>query len=600
MAIKNKKTNENIDFKKNFSLYLKLAKNYKFWFLLIIFMALLIEGARLAEKYLFKLVVDRSTEFIAGSIIAEALISIFIIISVVFLTLVLIKTITRFFQNRLINRLDGFMMLDIKRRFFNHIVHLDHNFHTTHKTGSLIARMHRGARAVEAVNDFIVYNVAPLLLQLTLLSTALLYFDVGSAIVVVLTAIIFVAFGVYISTKQQQPQYFANKAEDHEKANIADVFTNIDSIKYFGKERTIKKRFSKLALDTNDKMVRFWDYGAYFGSGQSLVVGLGTFFVILFPILRLLEGDLSIGTLAFIYTGYFNLMGSLYGFVHGIRRFYVAMGDVDSLFEYDKIRNGIEDSPTAKKLAIKKGQIEFENVEFSYNDKNNKAVHDLSLKIKPNEKVALVGHSGCGKTTLVKLLYRFYDVSKGSIKIDGKNIKNFKQESLRSELSIVPQEAILFDDTIYNNIAFSNPSAAKEQVHKAIKFAQLDKLIEELPKKEKTIVGERGVKLSGGEKQRVSIARAILADRKVLVLDEATSALDSETEFEIQKDLAKLMRGRTSIIIAHRLSTIMNADKIVVLDKGKIVQVGKHRELIAKPGQYKKLWKLQKGGYLKE
>ena len=214
--------------------------------------------------------------------------------------------------------------------------------------------------------------------------------------------------------------------------------------------------------------------------------------------------------------------------------------------------------------------------------------------------MAFVGPSGSGKTTLVRLLYRFYDVSSGRILIDGEDLRDFKQESLRSEMSIVPQECILFDDTIYNNIAFSNPSASKEEVMKAIKFAQLDKTIENFPNKEQTIVGERGIKLSGGEKQRVSIARAILADKEILVLDEATSSLDSETEYEIQKDLAKLMEGRTSIIIAHRLSTIMNADKIVVLKNGKIVQEGKHSELAEQPGEYRKLWKLQKEGYLED
>ena len=200
----------------------------------------------------------------------------------------------------------------------------------------------------------------------------------------------------------------------------------------------------------------------------------------------------------------------------------------------------------------------------------------------------------------MKLLYRLYNPDGGEILIDGKNIKSFKQESLRSELSIVPQEGILFDDTIYNNIAFSNPTAKKEEVFNAIKFAQLDKFVMSLPNKENTIVGERGVKLSGGEKQRVSIARAILANKKILVLDEATSSLDSQTEHSIQNDLKKLMKNRTSIIIAHRLSTIMSADRIVVMDKGRIVQLGKHNDLIQQGGIYKKLWSLQKGGYIEE
>jgi ATP-binding cassette subfamily B protein len=198
------------------------------------------------------------------------------------------------------------------------------------------------------------------------------------------------------------------------------------------------------------------------------------------------------------------------------------------------------------------------------------------------------------------LLYRLYNLNSGEILIDGKDIKYFKQETLRSELSIVPQECVLFDDTIFNNIKFSKPDASRKEVMDAIKFAQLDRVINKFPKKENTIVGERGVKLSGGEKQRVSIARAILANQKVLILDEATSSLDSETEHEIQKDLKKLLEGRTSIIIAHRLSTIMNADKIVVMKNGKIVQIGKHSELIRKSGEYKQLWDLQKGGYIEE
>ena len=246
----------------------------------------------------------------------------------------------------------------------------------------------------------------------------------------------------------------------------------------------------------------------------------------------------------------------------------------------------------------KEAEIEFKNVSFKYN--NKKILDNFNLKIKPGEKVALVGHSGSGKTTLVKLLYRFYDVNTGTILVDGKDVRNIKQESLRSELSIVPQECVLFDDTVYNNILFSNPKASRYEVLNAIKSAQLDKTVRNFPNKEETIVGQRGVKLSGGEKQRVSIARALLANKKVIVLDEATSSLDSQTESEIQKDLEKLLEGRTSIIIAHRLSTIMKADKIIVLEGGKIVQTGSHNTLINKPGLYKKLWNLQKGGYIGE
>jgi len=301
--------------------------------------------------------------------------------------------------------------------------------------------------------------------------------------------------------------------------------------------------------------------------------------------------------LTFIYTIYIGMIGNLFGFVHGIRDYYRAMADFQELFNYGKIQKEILDNPNSKTLEIKDGTVELKNIDFSYGKR--KIFKNFNLKIPKNKKIALVGHSGCGKTTLVKLLYRMYDVNHGAILIDGKDIRNVKQESLRSEMSMVPQEAILFDDTIYNNIAFSNSKATKQEVLNAMKFAQLDKVIKDFSNKENTIVGERGVKLSGGEKQRVSIARAILANKKILVLDEATSSLDSETEHEIQKDLANLMEGRTSIIIAHRLSTIMHADMIVVMKKGEIVQMGNHNELINQLGEYKKLWNLQKGGYIK-
>jgi ATP-binding cassette subfamily B protein len=281
-----------------------------------------------------------------------------------------------------------------------------------------------------------------------------------------------------------------------------------------------------------------------------------------------------------------------------MRQFQRVMVDFEDLFQYGRIKSDIKDSPDAITCKIERGEIEFKDISFNYGKR--KIFDKLSLKVNKNEKVALVGLSGSGKTTLVKLLYRLYDLDSGDIKIDGRSIKDFEQESLRSELSIVPQEGILFDDTIYNNILFSRPDAKRSEVFAAIKFAQLDEFVKRLPNKEDTIVGERGVKLSGGEKQRVSIARAILANKKILVLDEATSSLDSRTEHQIQQDLWRLMEGRTTIIIAHRLSTIMHADKIVLMEKGKILQMGTHNELIRKRGPYKELWSLQKGGYLSE
>lgn len=590
---------KDIDFKKNFRIYRKLVSKYKGIFIFLIALTFVTQGLSVFERYLFKVIIDRGTEFASGSIIRSDFVQILLMVGGAYLvSTAMIIIIGRWYKTRLSQKLEANLILDVKRKFFNHILHLSHRFHTTHKTGALIARMNRGTNATESLTDFIINSIAPLVIQLAIVTGALIFLDVSSAIAIIAISATFILWGFFMSNKRKISHVEMNMAEDKEKGTMSDVFTNIDSVKYFGKEKEIKQRYNHLATDAKKKLLIFWDYNRWFRVGQGIILSLGTFFIMLFPLLKLLDGEISMGTLTFIYTVYLGLMGPLFGFVQGIRRYYRAIGDFDSLFKYGEIENEIKESPKAKNLEIKRGNIEFKDVSFGY--RSNNVLKKINLKIGSGEKVAIIGHSGSGKTTLVKLLYRLYDPDKGEILIDNENIKNFKQESLRSELAIVPQECILFDDTIYNNIAFSNPSASKKDVKKAIKFAQLDKFISSLPKRENTIVGERGVKLSGGEKQRVSIARAILADKKVLVLDEATSSLDSKTEFEIQKGLKELMKGRTSIIIAHRLSTIMRADKIVVVDEGKIVQIGKHKDLIKRRGVYQELWNLQKGGYIEE
>jgi ATP-binding cassette, subfamily B, heavy metal transporter len=595
MSSKNIK--KKINFKYNFSEYWNLLKKYKGLFVWLLIITVITEGLFVVDKFLFKIVIDDGAEFIAGTLNTGVFVHTLIILAIIFIGIVIIRTIGKWFSLHFLFILISKMILNLKQKYFNHISGLSHNFHTTHKTGSLISRMLRGAGAVEGMTDIIILNFLPLISQLIIVGFSLAYFSLIPALVIVIVTIVFIGYSYYIQRIQQSAKLEKNALEDSEKGFVSDIFTNIDSVKYFGKEYLIQNRFTKKAEKTRKASLKNWNYFRWFDAGQILILGIGTIFLIYFPLMEFLAGTMSIGTLVFIFTVYGNVVGPMFGFVWGLRGFYRSMADFQDLFEYGKVKNEIKDKSHAKELEIKSGIIEFNDIDFKYGKR--KIFEKFNLKIKENEKVALVGHSGCGKTTLLKLLYRLYDVDGGKILIDGKEIKNFKQESLRSEMSIVPQECILFDDTIFNNIKFANPKSSKEDVLKAIKFAQLDKIIQNFPKKEKTIVGERGVKLSGGEKQRVSIARAILANKKILVLDEATSSLDSETEYEIQQDLHNLLKGRTSIIIAHRLSTIMNADRIIVLKEGKIKQTGKHKDLIEKPGEYKKLWNLQKGGYIK-
>jgi len=593
-----KELERKIDFKYNLSVYWGFLKRHKAMFFVVMLTTLFIEALHVSDRYLFKIIVDNGARFVEGGLARTEFTQLLIVIAFVFVAIVLSRTILKWFNVHLLLHLDAKLIVDLKRKYFNHIVGLSHSFHTSHKTGSLISRMTRGAGAIEGLTDVIAFQFAPLIFQIIIVGFSLVFFDWVTALVLVAIVFAFITYSFFIQKAQESSKLLHIKSEDVEKANIGDIFSNIDSIKYFGKEKYIEKRFDKLTETTKKNALKNWDYFRWFDSGHFLILGIGTFFLIYFPVIGLLDGRISLGTLVFIYTVYGAVIGPMFGFVWGLRNFYRTTADLQDLFEYGKIENEIRDKRYAKDFKIEKGEIEFRDVSFGYT--RRKVVDEVNLKIRPGEKVALVGHSGSGKTTLVKLLYRFYDVSKGRILIDGHDIRNFKQECLRSELSIVPQEAVLFDDTIYNNIAFSRPEAKREEVLAAMKFAHLDGFVASLPDKENTIVGERGVKLSGGEKQRVSIARAILADKKVLVLDEATSALDSRTEYEIQQDLKKLMQGRTSIIIAHRLSTIMGADKIVVMDKGKIVQIGKHRQLINKRGIYNELWQLQKGGYIEE
>lgn len=596
MALIQVSDREDIDFSYNLRVYFGFLKKYKGACLFLVALVFVLQGLDLAMNYTFKLIVDSATQYLHRPADAEAFQKFMGLAFAVLLAIPAARGAGRWLYLGAINRLESKLIADIKRHFFNHILSLSHGFHSSHKTGSLISRLARGSGAVETMSDVLIFQYVPLLFQLSMAGAAIFYFTLPVGLAVLGTVVVYVFFSLYLTQRQNRANALYNNMSDLEKANISDVFTNIESIKVFAKERDVQGRFYDLSARTQELQLDFWDHFKLMEGGQLFIVGIGAFALIYLSIQSLVAGTIGIGTFVFLFTTYGTLMQPLSGFVMGIRNMYRALADFEDLFQYGKVGNDIKDKPGAKPLTVSKGAIEFKDVAFTYRKKA--VLSGFSLKVRPRQKVAVVGPSGAGKTTLIRLLYRLYDVEKGTITVDGANIAGVTQESLRGSMSMVPQECILFDDTIYNNIAFSNPKASRSRVMAAIRFAQLEKFIEGLPLKEKTVVGERGVKLSGGEKQRVSIARALLADKRILVLDEATSSLDSLTEHEIRKDLEELTRRRTCILIAHRLSTIMSADVIVVLDKGRVVQLGNHRQLIQKPGLYRKLWNLQKGGYI--
>lgn len=589
---------DRIDFKYNLSVYYTFIRPYLWLAALVLVFNFVFELTLTLDKILFKFVIDDGTSFVAGAMSRQLFISALVTISIYYITIIFWRSILRFLQLHFTNRLEAKMIFDMKRRYFMHLIMLSHDFHTSHKSGSLIARLSRGGRALEMFTDVAIFEFAPFIFQFAVVSVSLAYFSATYVYVALGTSAVFLAFSLFMQQIEMRYTLVENNADDAEKGFIGDVFTNVDSIKYYGKEKTIGSRYEAKAGATRDAQRTHWDIGRYTWLGQNTIIGIGTFLIVFFPVRDLVAGSISIGSVVFVFTTFGNLTNPLHGFVRGVRNFYRAMADFEALFRYGKISQTVKDADGAKQISIGNGNVEFRNVSFSYNSKRE-VLQDFSLSIKAGEKVALVGHSGSGKTTVVKLLYRFYDVNKGEILVDGADVRTVSQESLRGEMSIVPQECVLFDDTIYNNVAFSKPYASREEVMQALKFAQIDRIIEEFPDKENTIVGERGVKLSGGEKQRVSIARAILANKRIIVLDEATSSLDSITESDIQRDLAALLSGRTSIIIAHRLSTIMRADRVIVLHRGKIVEEGTHAVLVEQNGHYRKLWELQRNGYIR-
>ncbi len=589
---------EELDAKYILKTYWSFLRKYKAICFSLIIIVLIITLMNYSIRLLFKTIIDKGELFVKDTISSTELTQSIFLVFTIWGIIIVVSAILRWYRTHQTNKLELSIIDDLKEHYYNHIVQLSSKFHTTHKTGSLISRLGRGASAMERMTDFFIFNAIGLIFELIITGLTLFSINFKIGLVVLATSVLFVIYSSKLQKIERQRRVETNSAEDHEKGYTADTFTNIDSIKYYGKEQFIKGRYTQVREKTNNLMRHEWNLNRWIGSGGQFIIAGGGILVLVLAIKGFLIGAITLGTVTFAWALHNNLIGTIEHFMNNLRGYNKSIADFHDLFQYGKIENDIKDKPNAENLKIKEGSIEFKNISFKYQE--NSLFNNFNLTVPKNKKVALVGHSGSGKSTIVKLLYRLYDLEKGQITIDGKDIKEVNQESLRSELSIVPQECVLFDDTIYNNILFSNPKASKVEVMQAIKFAQLDKVIANFPYKEHTIVGERGVKLSGGEKQRVSIARAILANKKILVLDEATSSLDSKTEHEIQKDLQNLMKNRTSLIIAHRLSTIMNADTIVVLDKGKIVQQGTHQQLINKTGTYRELWNLQKGGYIGE
>ncbi|MEK7076743.1 MAG: ABC transporter ATP-binding protein, partial [Patescibacteria group bacterium] len=380
-------------------------------------------------------------------------------------------------------------------------------------------------------------------------------------------------------------------------AQLADGITNNVNVKLFTNYEGEEKRFSGVTQAQFFLRKKSWDIGTWGDIVQGALMVAVEFAVIYLSVKGWQKGLLGVGDIALLQTYLFRMFDKLWSVGRNIRVVYEALADANEMTEILLSPHEVQDAPDARTLAVKKGEVSFNNVSFTYPN-GISVFKDFNLRIAPGERVAFVGPSGGGKSTIVKLLLRFFDARGGEITIDGQNIAKVTQDSLREALAFVPQDPILFHRSLMENIRYAKPSAGDEEIIAAAKLAHAHEFISSFPGGYDTLVGERGVKLSGGERQRVAIARAILKDAPILVLDEATSSLDSESELHIQDALRKLMKGRTTLVVAHRLSTIMQMDRIIVVERGSIVEEGKHKELVkAKKGLYQKLWEIQAGGF---
>ncbi len=583
-------------YKDSFLFYFTQIRSYMFWIVLIVLIIILGEVISIGIRYLFKLFIDSAELFVTGSLTESAFRDRVWFYALIATIGVVIYYIFYWVKFHIGNRIITKSSKEAKLTVLKHLFMLDYKFFADTKSGSIITKFTRIERSMQQITESFFLSILPAIVQLLISLIALFTLHYSYALLVLVALIISAAYNIWLQKRQLKIQEEVNEAEESENSLVADSFMNVETIKLFAKEDDIHSRFTKKATVTQQKRLAWEDYFRWFDSFNSafpLFIMMG---LLLASAMLLINDSVTIGDIFFAESTFFALIGYMRYVLWMFRSMYTSLVDLDSISKYMKRKPRIADKKGAKALRAKAGEVTFTNVTFGYGAENS--IADVSFTAQAKQSVALVGASGSGKSTLVKLLCRFYDVKRGSIKIDGQDISLVTQKSLRESISFVAQEGILFDDTLYNNICFANPSATPAQIDEAITAAQLRDVVDKLPNKLQTLVGERGIKLSGGERQRVSIARAILANRPIVVLDEATSALDSATEQKIQIALAKLLHNKTAIIIAHRLSTIMHSDNIVVLDGGKVIEQGSHKDLLKQKGRYYTLWKLQKDGFI--
>ena len=481
----------------------------------------------------------------------------------------------------------------IALRVFRHLHALSLRFHLNRQTGGMTRDIERGTRGINSLISFTLFNIAPTLIEIVLvLSYLMINYDIWFSVITVVALVSYIAFTITVTDWRTHFRRTMNDLDSKAHTKAIDSLLNYETVKYFGNEEYEARRYDQGLQSFESAAVKSQSSLAFLNTGQSLIIAAAVTLMLWRATQGVMDGKMTLGDLVLVNTFMIqlyiplNFLGVIY------REIKQSLADMEKLFSLMDQAREVADSQDAKALALQGAQVVFKQVTFSYESKRQ-ILFDVDFTIAPGTTTAVVGHSGSGKSTLSRLLFRFYDVNSGAILIDGQDIRSVTQQSLRQAIGIVPQDTVLFNDTIEYNIAYGRPGASHQEIIEVAQAAAIHDFISSLPDGYQTMVGERGLKLSGGEKQRVAIARTLLKNPAILIFDEATSALDSKAEQAIQTELKAIAKTRSTLVIAHRLSTIADADQILVLDLGKIVERGTHGELLAQGGMYSQMWARQ-------